>query len=221
MSLQKKDFIEVEFTAKTKDGEIFDTNIAENLRKANLEGEAKPFAYCLGEDMFLKSVDDFLIGKEIGSYKIELKPEQAFGKRESSLVQIIPIKIFFEHKINPIPGAVLNFDGKLGKVLTVTGGRVMIDFNSPLAGKEVIYDIKVLRKIDDLNEKINAFNFFLFRKEFKFNIESDKLILETESAMKKFVELFKEKYKNIFNLDLVLKEIKEEKRDDKKSEDIN
>ena len=198
MSLQKKDFIEVEFTAKTKDGEIFDTNIAENLRKANLEGEAKPFAYCLGEDMFLKSVDDFLIGKEIGSYKIELKPEQAFGKRESSLVQIIPIKIFFEHKINPIPGAVLNFDGKLGKVLTVTGGRVMIDFNSPLAGKEVIYDIKVLRKI-----------------------ESDKLILETESAMKKFVELFKEKYKNIFNLDLVLKEIKEEKRDDKKSEDIN
>ena len=52
--------------------------------------------------MFLKGVDDFLIGKEIGKYTIELTPEKAFGNRESKLVQMIPMKVFQQHKINPI-----------------------------------------------------------------------------------------------------------------------
>ena len=36
MSLQKKDFIEIEFTAKVKGGDIFDSNIKEDLKKAKL-----------------------------------------------------------------------------------------------------------------------------------------------------------------------------------------
>jgi len=88
--------------------------------------------------MFLKGVDDFLIGKEIGKYIIELSPEKAFGNRESKLVQMIPMKIFHQHKINPVPGTLFNFDNKVAKILTVSGGRVMVDFNNPLAGKDII-----------------------------------------------------------------------------------
>jgi len=40
---------------------------------------------------------------------------------------MIPLKVFIEHKINPVPGAVLTFDNRLGKVLTVSGGRIMVD----------------------------------------------------------------------------------------------
>ena len=211
MDLKKKDFIEIEFTGKIKEGEIFDSNIKKDIEAAKLNIEPKPFIFCLGEAMFVKGVEDFLIGKELGKYTIELSPEKAFGNRESKLVQMIPMKIFHQHKINPVPGTLFNFDNRVAKILTVSGGRVMVDFNNPLAGKEIVYDIKVLRKIEDTNEKIKAFNEFLFRKDFKFKIEDKKLIFEVEKPMVKFVELFKDKFKEIFDFELEVKEVEDKK----------
>ena len=179
MPLQKKDFIEIEFTGRIKDtGDIFDSNIKEELDKLHISQEhkddhvheTKPLIYCLGEGMFLEGVDNFLIGKEIGKYVIPLSSEKAFGKRLRELVKMIPIKVFFQHKINPVQGAMLNFDGKMGKVLSVSGGRVLVDFNHPLAGKEVIYEINVKKIIQDIDEKIKAFNSFIFKRELKFSV---------------------------------------------------
>ncbi len=220
MTLNKKDFIEIEFIGRIKNGEIFDSNIKEDLlqkgvppeaKNANLKTEPKPFVFCLGEGMFLKAIDDFLIGKNIGKYEIELQPEKAFGNRNSKLIQMIPLKIFREQKINPIPGIIFNFDGRIAKILTVSGGRVMVDFNNPIAGKIVTYQIKILRKIENINEKIKSLNEFLFKKDFKFNIIDKKLLMEVEKPMTKFVEMFKDKFKDIFELDLEVKEIMEEK----------
>ena len=216
MDLKKKDFIEIEFTGKTNEGEIFDSNIKEDIEAAKLNIEPKPFVFCLGEAMFVKGVDDFLIGKELGKYTIELSPEKAFGNRESKLVQMIPMKIFHQHKINPVPGTSLNFDNRIAKILTVSGGRVMVDFNNPLAGKDIVYDIKVLRKVEDTNEKIKAFNEFLFRKDLKFKIEDKKLIIEVEKTMVKFVEMFKDKFKEIFALELEIKEVEDKKEKENK-----
>ncbi|MBU4069430.1 MAG: peptidylprolyl isomerase [Nanoarchaeota archaeon] len=220
MNLQKKDFIEIEFTAKIKNGEIFDSNIKEDLlqkgvpsgaKNINLKSEHKPFIFCLGEGMFLKGIEDFLIGKEIGEYKVELSPEKAFGKRNPSFIQMMPMKIFREQKINPIPGIMFNFDGRIAKILTASSGRVMVDFNNPIAGKDVEYKIKVLRKVDDLNEKIKAFIEFLFKRDLKFEVKDKKIILEVEKQMIKIIELFKDNFKKMFDMDLEVKEIKEAK----------
>lgn len=216
MTLQKNDFIEIEFTGRIKDGEVFDSNIAEELKKLNSSQKAKPFIFPLGQDMFIKGVEEFLIGKEIGAYEIDLKPEKAFGMRNPSFVQMIPLKVFIEHRINPIQGAVLTFDNRLGKVLTVSGGRIMVDFNNPLAGKELIYNIKILRKIEDINEKIKALNEFLFRKDFKFTLSDRKLILEVDKEFKPLVELFKDKFKEILGLDLEVKEEEVKGKEEKK-----
>jgi FKBP-type peptidyl-prolyl cis-trans isomerase 2 len=204
MVLKKKDFVEIEFTGKTKEGDVFDSNVKEVLKKTNIEGYPKPFIFCLGEGMFIRGIDEFLIGKEIGEYDVSLKPEDAFGKRNPKLIQMIQKKEFIKHNLNPIPGAVFNFDGKLAKVLTVSGGRVMIDFNNPLAGKEVDYKIKVLRKVENLNEKIEALNDFLFRKNFEFEIKDKKLIMKIPKENTKFVEMFKDKFKEILDLDLMI-----------------
>jgi len=117
-----------------------------------------------------------------------------------------PIKIFHEQKINPLPGYIFNFDNRIGKVLSVSGGRVLIDFNNPLSGKDIIYEIRILRRIKDIKEKINAMNEFLFRKNFEFEIKDKKLILKVDKGFKKFAELFKEKYKELFDLDLEAEE---------------
>jgi len=209
MTLKKKDFIEIEFTAKVKDGDIFDSNIKEDLKEKDIKTEIKPFTFCLGENMFLQGIEDFLIGKEIGEYNIELTPDKAFGKRDANLVQMMSIKIFAEQNINPIPGVMFNFDGRIGKVLTVTGGRVMVDFNNPIAGKDVEYKVRVLRKVEDGNEKTKALIDFLFKKDLKFEIKDKKLIIEVEKPMKQFVEMFKDKFKEMLGLDLEVKEIEE------------
>lgn len=220
MQLKKKDFIEVEFTGKVKDGEIFDSNIKKDLEKIGSKLEAKPFIFCLDESMFLSGIDDFLIGKDIGKYQIELEPEKAFGNRNSKLVQIMPMKIFQEHKVNPVQGAMFNFDGRVAKILSVSGGRVIVDFNNPLSGKIVVYNLNVLRKIDDLNEKIKSFNEFLFKRDFKFEAKDKKLTINVDKGFKQFVEMFKDKFKDIFDLELEVIEIGEEYKQEKEEEEI-
>jgi FKBP-type peptidyl-prolyl cis-trans isomerase 2 len=207
--LKEKDFIEVEFTGRTVDGEIFDSNIKKDLEEAQLKGESKPFIFSLGQGMFMKGIDDFLVGKEVGeTYKIELQPENAFGMREAKAIQMIPIKIFRQHKINPVAGIAFNFDGRMAKVLSVSGGRVMTDFNHPLAGKVVSYEVKVTKQITDQNEKVKAFNEFLFKRDIEFEIKDKSIVLKLEKPMVQFAEMFKDKFKEIFGLDLVVEEKK-------------
>jgi len=85
----------------------------------------------------------------------------------------------------------------------------MVDFNNPLAGKEVDYHIKVLRKVEDINEKVSALNDFFFRKGFDFEVKDKKLIMKVPKEAQKFVEMFKEKYKDMLGLDLEVEEKKE------------
>ena len=218
MPLQKKDFIEIEFTGKVKDGEVFDSNIKKDLlqkevppraEKSNLNIGSKPFIFSLGEGMFLRAIDDFLIGKDLGKYEIELQPEKAFGNRDSKLIQMIPMKVFRQQKINPVSGTMFNFDGRIAKILTVSGGRVMVDFNNPIAGKTVVYNIKVLRKVEEINEKVKSLINFLFKKDFKFEIKNKKITIEVEKPIVKFIKMFKEKFKDLFGLELEVKEISE------------
>ncbi|MEK6842842.1 MAG: peptidylprolyl isomerase [Nanoarchaeota archaeon] len=228
MVLKKNDFVEIEFTAKVKNGEIFDSNIKKDLQEAKLNIEPKPLVFSLGAGMFLKGIDDFLTGKEIGKYSVELTPEKAFGQRNSKLIQIISSRVFREQKLNPVPGVMFNFDGRVAKILSVSGGRIIADFNNPIAGKTVIYDLNVLRKIDDINEKAKTFIDFLFHRDLNFEIKDKKIILNVEQNLVKFIELFTDKFKEILGLDLEVKEeknknlpsmddLKEEKKE-KKSE---
>jgi len=215
MVLNKGDFVEVEFTALLKDGDVFDSNVKSELEKLHAGHEhpveAKPFVFALGEGMFLKGVEDFLIGKDVGKHKISLEPEKAFGKRNSELIKMIPLKKFLENKMNPIPGSVFEFDGRLAKVLTVTSGRVVVDFNNPLAGKNVEYSVNVLRKVDDRDEKIRALNELFLKKNFDFTVDGTKLILDAPKEFEAFVKLVGEKYQTLLGLTLELKKTEEKK----------
>jgi len=225
MKLQKKDFIEIEFVGKIKDtGEAFDSNLKEVLQKINphdknLEQKSQPFIFSLGEGMFLQGIDEFLVGKDLGKHTIDLNPEKAFGLRNPKNIQLMPSSLFRKHNLNPIPGAIFNFDGRPAKILSVSGGRVRVDFNNPLAGKPVVYDVNVKRKIDDLNEKTKSLINFFVRQNIPFEIKEKELILDSTNQLAKFLELFKDKFKEILNLDLTIKE--EPKKDfDKPEESI-
>ena len=161
--------------------------------------------------MFLEGIDNFLIGKKIGEYEIELSPENAFGKRDSSLVNIISSRVFKENKLNPIPGMMFNLDGRAVKILSVSGGRITVDFNNPLSGKDVVYKIKVLRKVDDINEKAKALIEFLFKNNLKFEIKDKKILIKAEKELLEFIKLFSEKFKSALGLELEVMENSKDK----------
>ena len=214
--VKEKDFVEVEFTGSSND-QIFDTTDKEDAKKIGLNADVKPIIVSVGNQMLLKGFDDSLAGKEIGKeYTIILGPEQAFGKRDPKLIRIIPSSVFKEKDMNPIPGMTIQLDQNLAKILSVSGGRVTVDFNNPLAGKDVEYKFKITKKIEDDNDKINALQDFFFHQRFTFNIKDKKIIFK-DDKIKPLIDLIKPKFKEIIGFDIEFEE-KKEKREDKKEE---
>jgi hypothetical protein len=64
----------------------------------------------------------------------------------------VPLQNFFEQKINPFPGLVVRIGNAMGKVQSVGSGRVRIDFNHPLAGRDVEYSIRLDKEYKDKKE---------------------------------------------------------------------
>lgn len=201
--LKKNDFIELRYIGITE-GEIFDTNIKEEAKKIELEIKTRPLIICIGQNMILPAIDEFLIGKEIGKYTLSLRPEEAFGKRSKELVKIIPLSVFKKHNISPEKGMMFSFDGMLGKIVT-GGSRILVDFNNPIAGKNVIYELEAVRIVKNTEEKVKALFSAFFKREFEFEIKEKKLIIKLKKDDEKFVrfiEIFEEKFKEILNLEL-------------------
>jgi len=159
-TVQKHDFVELDYTGKLTDGTVFDTTFLEVAKENGLtEGAAlKPIIVCIGESHVLPGLDEELEGKEVGkSYTFNLQPEKAFGKRDIKKMRIVPINTFKEHNVQPRPGLQIDIDGERGTVSRVSGGRVIVNFNHPLAGKEVAYDLTIKRKITDKAEQVKSF----------------------------------------------------------------
>ena len=61
--------------------------------------------------------------------------------------------------------SVVDFSGMKGRIQSVSAGRIMVDFNNPLAGKKLSYELEVKEKIDAPEEQIKAvFEFFGIEK---------------------------------------------------------
>lgn len=159
--IKKGDFIELEYTGRLKEtDEVFDTtdeNLAKETGIAAENMKYGPVIIAVGEGFTIKGLEDEMIGKEPGKYKIELSPEKAFGKKDAKLIKMIPFSTFRAQKIAPEPGMQINVDGMMGIIRTATGGRCLVDFNHPLSGKEVVYEIKINRLVEDDAEKIKGF----------------------------------------------------------------
>jgi FKBP-type peptidyl-prolyl cis-trans isomerase 2 len=157
MAIKEKEFIEVEYTGKLQEEDVvFDTTDEKVAKDSGIYQEGQKFGkviICLGEGHILESLEKELIGKEPGEFKIPLKTEDAFGKKSAKMVQLISATKFTKEGIKPQPGLQVNVDGIFGIVKSVTGGRVLVDMNHPLAGKDVVYDVKVSRIIEDTKEK--------------------------------------------------------------------
>ena len=142
--MQTNDFIYVTYTGRIKEAGIeFDRT-----------GD-KPAPLIVRTGFLLRGLEEAILGMNVKEKKsIEITPDKAFGDRNQKLIRLIPVSEFRKHDTQPKPGMIFNADNMRGRVLTVSGGRVEVDFNHPLAGKTLVYDIEIIEKVENIEDKI-------------------------------------------------------------------
>ncbi len=182
MPFKKGDFLLYEYTAKVKEtGEVFDTTQEELAKEKRLykEGEIyEPKLIVVGEGWVLEKLDESLLTltlKKLGT--VEIPPEKAFGPRDPEKVRMIPLRRLRDKGITPTLGMRIEYDKKMATIRTVGAGRVQLDFNPPLAGKTLVYEVTVKKKLRTREEKALA----LIRRRIPL-IETNKFTLEFEKA---------------------------------------
>ena len=158
MALKKGDFIRINYTGKLEDGKVFDTTI-EDVAKAedihNAQGLYGGDVIVIGYGHAIKGLDDALIGKDAGDEgEVTIAPEDAFGLSKENLIQSVSVSKFKDGKAQI--GMVIEQEGRQGVVTKVIGRRATIDFNSPLAGKTVIYTYKIESILETAEDKIKG-----------------------------------------------------------------
>jgi peptidylprolyl isomerase len=188
MPLEKGDFILINYTAKVKEtNEVFDTTIEETSKKEHLhkEGELyEPKLVVIGEGWVLKALDESLTTMKIGkAQSVEIPPDKAFGPRDPEKIKRISLKQLLAKDVhNPTIGMRIDYNGKMATIRSIGAGRVLLDFNPPLAGKTLVYDVAVDKKLDANEEKVAA---LIHRRipvveveKFKFTIQKKTLTID-------------------------------------------
>ncbi len=194
MTLAKKgEFVEIEYTGRTKsDNKLFDTTDKDVAKKEHLYNPKLnygPVVACIGQKHVIKGLDDNLEGKELcKEYNIDLDMAQAFGKKDAKLIKTVSLSLFKKQKMNPAPGLQINADGMIGTIRSVTGGRVLVDFNHPLAGKDLKYNFKILKVVKDTGKQLESllkYGVALSKKMYDYTIREEKLDMKLKFKLPK------------------------------------
>ncbi len=145
--VKKGDIVGIHCVGMLESGEVFEST-----------AESEPFFFQVGAPEVLPGLSEAVIGMAEGEEKeVVLPPEKAFGKRDESLIKKIP-RDAIKLETEPQVGMMLNLivDTPHGEVqfpATVTDldeDSITLDLNPPLAGKSVIFRIKLLSIHDPL-----------------------------------------------------------------------
>lgn len=195
MSFKDGDFVKIEYTAlRAADQRVVYSTDEKKAKESGVHYDNNrygPQLIVIGRSNIIKGLADELKNLNVGdNKKLEIEPAKAFGERDSQLVKVMPISDFRARNMEPYPGMQLDLDGITATVKSVNSGRVMVDANHPLAGEKLIYEVKVISKIDKDEDKVKelAESFALKPKSVK--ISGKKVELEVGSEVDKNSEYF-------------------------------
>jgi FKBP-type peptidyl-prolyl cis-trans isomerase SlyD len=159
--MQRGDFVYISYVGRIKEsGEIFDVTSEEIARKEgvyNPEIKYGDVPVIVGAGFVIPGLDEELEKMNVGEKKIvEIEPKKAFGERREDFIKLIPETEFKRQNINVKVGDFVNVNGITGRVLSINAGRVRVDFNHPLAGKVLVYEVEIKKQVTDTKEKIYA-----------------------------------------------------------------
>ena len=131
--------VELHFSLKLADtGELVDSTF-----------EKRPAELVIGDGNLPAAFEAVIHGMKAGERKIErIEPKDGFGQHNPSNVQRIP-KDQFDPSVELSEGLVVSFQDKAksevpGVVATIDDTMVTVDFNHPLAGRDLEFEVEIL-----------------------------------------------------------------------------
>ncbi|RWR00576.1 peptidylprolyl isomerase [[Pantoea] beijingensis] len=149
-SVQRDSAVLVHFTLKLDDG-----STAESTR-----ANGKPALFRLGDGSLSDALEQALLGLKVGDkHAFSLSPESAFGPASPDMIQYFSRRDFMQAG-EPEVGSIMLFSGMGGSempgvIREISGDSITVDFNHPLAGQTILFDVDVL-EIDPVLEGAHA-----------------------------------------------------------------
>jgi len=178
--MKEGDFIRIDYIGRiSESGEVFDLTKEDVAKKEGIFNPNSKYGavpVVIGGNFVVKGLENELKKMKVGEKKkITVKPEDAFGERKSEFTKLIPLSEFKKQNMDPYPGMPVTINRLMGRVLSVSGGRVRVDFNHPLAGKALEYEVEIKKRITKTLEKIKAILEFFLKddKDVEVAIEED------------------------------------------------
>ncbi|QCT19821.1 FKBP-type peptidyl-prolyl cis-trans isomerase [Jejubacter calystegiae] len=138
-SVQSDSAVLVHFTLKLDDGSTAEST----------QANGKPALFQMGDGSLSEGLERHLLGLKPGArHAFSLQPEEAFGVPSPDLIQYFSRREFIDAG-EPETGTIMLFtamDGSEmpGVIQEVSGDSITVDFNHPLAGRTIHFDIEVL-----------------------------------------------------------------------------
>lgn len=126
------------FTLTLEDGTIAD---------ATENGE--PFTFIMGDGSLIEGLELMLYGLKMGDKQcLSIEPQDAFGFSDIENIHTLPRETFASD-LPTEPGTVIEFETPSGEkvpgtIEAVKGEEIIVDFNHPLAGHTIVFDVEIL-----------------------------------------------------------------------------
>ena len=149
-TVQAGDTVSVNYIGKLENGTIFDTSYAEVAKNAGIFSAQRPYEplnFTAGAGQMIPGFDKGVLGMKKGEQKVlTILPEDAYG--EILPQESVPLSILEENNITAVAGADIFSQDELGRIMRgkiteVNETHAAIDFNHPLAGKTLIFNVTV------------------------------------------------------------------------------
>jgi len=137
-TVKKGDRVKVQYTGSLEDGTIFDSSKA-----------GEPLDFTVGSGQIIPGFDKTVEGMKLNEEKkITIKAEDAYGKRDETLIREFP-RTSLPETLKPEKGMVIQLQDQTGRpvsatIIDITENSITVDLNHPLAGKDLIFNIKVV-----------------------------------------------------------------------------
>ncbi len=133
------DMVTIEYTGSLADGTVFDSNV-----------NSTPLTFIIGQGRVMKGLEDGVTGMSQGETKtVKIPVDKAYGPYNNALIHIIN-RSTLPANITPQVGSVLKItrqpDGAVDyvKIINVTPSTVTWDENHELAGKDLVFTIRMI-----------------------------------------------------------------------------
>lgn len=162
VEVEKKSLVLVDYTVWVKEsGEVFDTTNEETAKSSGIFDPSVrygPRLVFVGAGWYPEHLEELLKGRREGEeFEAEVPPEKAYGQRDPSKLRVVPMRRLLNMGIKDVRvGSRIFFNGAEVTVRSVGAGRVVLDYNHPLAGKTLHYKIKIVKIIREYEEKVRA-----------------------------------------------------------------